>query len=260
MSLDAKNISFNTKNQKIIDNISLALQPGEVLVLLGPNGAGKSTLLKLLSGEIKPSNGEVLIDETSITKLSLAEQACKRSFMSQQVAINFPFFVIDVLTMGWLDENGDQQECNKALLFLCKEFSLEGLLYKKYNQLSGGEQQRVQFVRSLIQLWRGSNSSPEPRYLLLDEPTASLDFNFEMKLLSYLNKVKILNIGVLIILHDLNLAARYADRVLLVDDGSIVQYGSVKDVFQPKLLSEVFRLPILVEYHDELERLVVHAQ
>jgi iron complex transport system ATP-binding protein len=142
---------------------------------------------------------------------------------------------------------------------IVNECDVSQLLNRTFNSLSGGEQQRVQFARNLVQLWRPDSTSYKPRYLLLDEPTASLDLAHELLLLNLLRSAKQQNIGVLIVMHDLNLAARFLDKVVLMTKSRVVDIGTPAMVLNADQLSEVYRTKILVERNNQLDRLVIHT-
>ena len=138
------------------------------------------------------------------------------------------------------------------------ECQIDGLMTRTYNTLSGGERQRVQFARCLLQIWQPPDQI-ETRYLLLDEPTSSLDVSHELLVLRIAKQYARRSAGVLIVLHDLNLAARFCDDVVLMFDGRVIESGEPFNVFEDELLSDVYSTPIRVEWHDSLERVVIHT-
>ena len=255
MTLQARDVSLRLGANAVLDGVSVAVSPGTFAALVGPNGAGKSSLLRVLSGDLAPNRGDVTLDGEPIALFAARDLAQLRSVMGQSATIAFDFYVEEVLAMGWL---GAAVAYRDALRDVVRRCALDGLLGRRFNTLSGGESQRVQFARALLQIWRGG-ASAAPRYLLLDEPTASLDINHELALLRLARQACTDNVGVLAVLHDLNLAARFADRVALLDDGAIVAAGAPDAVLTAERLSRVYATPVRVENHPRLERLVVYT-
>jgi iron complex transport system ATP-binding protein len=174
--------------------------------------------------------------------------------MPQHSTVSFPFTAREVVELGLPKDSKKNSEKNiREVMELTKVVHLEDRLYQ---QLSGGEKQRVQLARVLIQIWE---KKPFPRYLLLDEPTSSLDISQQHIVLDILKKLKSQNIGVLIVLHDLNLAAHYADRIAIVKDGLIAGVGKVEEVYSESLLSEVFDHPIRLVKDQETRQILVSS-
>lgn len=260
IGLEMRHVSYQLGNKTLVAELDIELRPGELVGLIGPNGAGKSTALKLISGELKPHQGEVLLHGDNLHQIKSQLLALHRSVMAQSVQVVFDFTVREIIEMGWVQ--GAQLSASKlfdAIQEIVGICELNHLLDRRFNSLSGGEQQRVQFARNLLQIWRPPSEQEKPRYLLLDEPTASMDLRHELMLLEQLASIKQQNVGVLIVMHDLNLAARFMDRVLLMQQGRLVQAGEPAEVFQAELLTDVYRTPIQVEQHSSLERLVIHT-
>ena len=168
--------------------------------------------------------------------------------MSQSQQIVFDFSVKEIIEMGWLDKGNAQfsEHFDQAVLDISSVCQLDNLLERKFNRLSGGEQRRVHFARTLLQLWRPSDSM-DPAYMLLDEPTANLDLYFEIKLMEIIKKKAVDNVGVFLILHDLNLAAKFSDKIALINKGKIVSYGTPREVLEPNVLEEIYNLKMDVD-------------
>lgn len=252
--LQAKDIHFCIRQRPIVKQASLEVKPGEILAILGPNGAGKSTLFNLLTGETSCTRGNVHYNGTAIDQLKTKQLASIRAVMPQHSSVNFPFTAQEVVELG-LPTNtktiGEKQL--EEVMQLTQTLHLKDQFYQ---QLSGGEKQRIQLARVLIQIWA---KKPFPRYLLLDEPTSSLDIAQQHIVLKILKRLKSQNIGVLLIIHDLNLAAHYADRVALIKDGLIAGIGPVEEVYTESLLSEVFDYPIQLIKHPEFNQILVSS-
>jgi iron complex transport system ATP-binding protein len=237
--LQASKVHFCIKQRPIVEQISLELNPGEILAVLGPNGAGKSTFFKILSGDISCKHGSVKYNGEPIHKLKAKDLASVRAVMPQHSQVNFPFTVQEVVELGLISTKtkNSSQLINEVL----NATNTDHLKDRVFNSLSGGEKQRVQLARALVQIWE---SKPFPRYLLLDEPSSSLDIAQQHAVLSILQKLKSRNIGILVILHELNLAAQYADKIALIKNGEITKTGTVDEVLEEKLLEKVFDHPI----------------
>lgn len=260
MGLTADRVSLRFGANWALREVSISVEPHRFTALVGPNGAGKSSLLRLLSGELKPSAGSVHCDHRPLQQLGVQEQARRRAVMTQSTGMTFDFLVEEVLRMGWVQHKGSPAaDRNKALRSVVADCGLGHLFSRKFNTLSGGERQRVQFARALLQIWRPAGDR-ETRYLLLDEPTASLDLTHELRVLRLARKACQENLGVLAVLHDLNLAARFADHAVLLAGGATAGAGPPAQIFTNERLSHIYQTPVYVEQHERLERLVVHTE
>ena len=246
MTIEAVSIDVEIDGKLLLANASLEIVPGEILALVGPNGAGKSTLLRTLAGDLKPTSGNVFYDSRNLNQLSVRERAIPRSVMSQTQPMIFDFTAREVLQMGWLhaDHNYYNEYFESAVDDLACACEIEQLMEQKFNTLSGGEQKFIHFARSLLQLW-APDDLKDNRYLLLDEPVAGLDMGRELHMLNVI-KERAKQMGVLIILHDLNLAARFADSVLLLEEGQILKAGPPQAVFTEHIISNVYKVPVMI--------------
>ncbi|KJE34247.1 hypothetical protein UF64_16905 [Thalassospira sp. HJ] len=251
---------FKARGRYLLRDVSIAVEPGEVLAILGPNGAGKSTLLKVLAGELSPSGGTVFQNGRALSSISALDLAQERAVMPQAASMTFPFTVFDVVALGRAPyrkvstRQFDQKQVRRAIELA----DITHLANRAYPALSGGEKQRVHLARALVQLWgmtdasqsgtesNGSDEQPSvARFLLLDEPTAGLDVSHQHAVLALARQeAKERGVGVLMILHDFNQVLTYADRVAILSSGEVVEQGSVSDVLTPDLLSSVFKSPI----------------
>jgi iron complex transport system ATP-binding protein len=245
VALVAEQISVSLSGRQVLKEISLRILPGEVLVIVGPNGAGKSTLLRVLSGEMHPDDGTASINGTPIKEMSAASLARQRSLMPQHASLTFPFKVRDVVAMGCdpFRNEADPSTDTHAVAWSMKATDVSALADRPYTRLSGGEQQRVQLARVLAQSWRQAGTVT-PRYLLLDEPTASLDLAHQHATLHLAKQLAREGAGVVAVVHDLNLAALYADRVAVLSHGSLAALGTPDNVLMPDLIEEVFGLQV----------------
>ena len=248
MSIVVNSAFYSVKDFEIVKDISIEIMPGELLTVLGPNGSGKSTLLKLISGDITPTKGEIFIDSEPLKTISIRRRALKRSVMSQSQQIMYDFSVEDIIRMGWLNDLKNKSNFNflNILKDISSECEISHLLNRSINNLSGGEQRRVHFARALIQLKNDLNNQ-DNKYMLLDEPTANLDISYELNLIKILKKEVSNGIGVFLILHDLNLALNFSDKIALLKEGRLVEFGQPKRIFNDKTLSKIYDTPISVD-------------
>ena len=257
MSVRCESIDINLNKREILKNISIEVKEKEILSIIGPNGAGKSTLLKSLAGDINPTNGNIFYDGININQIDIQERAFTRSVMSQLQPIAFDFSVKEIVEMGWIDrgESKYADQFDDAVQEVILKCGVKDLIDRNFNTLSGGEQRRIHFARTLLQLWRPSNSS-DPKYLFLDEPTANLDLTYEIKLLNIVKDVAQEGAGVILVLHDLNLAAKFSDKVAILKGGLLIDIGLPKDILKSTLLSDVYEIkvevkndPLLITYY-----------
>ena len=248
MSIQTKSISYAVNEKQILNDISLEINPGQVTTIIGPNGSGKSTLLKIISGDFDHISAKVFYDNNPLSLISLKRRAKIRSVMSQSQMIMFDYNVEDILSMGWLGfENAENLDVyEKVLVKIVDECAIRSLINRKFNVLSGGEQRRVHFARTLLQL-NHEQKQPFNKYLLLDEPTANLDLRWEVRLMKYIKKIAKKGIGVFLVLHNLDLALNFSDKIALLNRGMLHSFGSVRDVFRNDVLSDVYEIDIKVD-------------
>ena len=256
MSYRLKQISFSIGSKYIVKDLEFSFKAGNLVSIIGPNGAGKTTLLKLMSGELRPSGGEIFLNDLAFSELSLKERANKRAVMTQSSSVVFDFLVEEILEMGWVQ--GSSDDFVKACSDVVNSCGLDELMGRKFNTLSGGEQQRVQFARAMLQVG-GLSKTAEDRFLLLDEPTSSMDVAYELNLLNFAKEVRKTGVGVIVVLHDLNLAARFSDQIILMNSGLIVASGQPEEVLSDRILSDVYSTELRVERHEQLDRIVVYS-
>ena len=251
MSIKSENINLSYNNEEILKNLSLEIKQGEIVTLLGPNGAGKSSLLNIISGDTDANSGLVYYNNKDINKLTIQERAFIRSVMAQSQPIVFDFNVREIVEMGWLDRGNIKHanQFDRAIKMILNDCDIASLEFRKFNTLSGGEQRRVHFARTLLQLWRESKSD-EPRYLMLDEPTANLDLSHQIKMMKLIKKLSNEGVGILLILHDLNLAFKYSDKIAILKNGNMVSYGKPKDIVLSNILDDVYELPLNVQLSE----------
>ena len=252
MSIYSEKISLKYNDKSILEDINIEIKKGMILSILGPNGAGKSSLLNILSGDIESNIGNVFYDNTDIKNISIQERAFIRSVMSQNQPIVFDFSVRDIVEMGWLDKGNIKysNNINNAIIGVLNDCEIAHLEKRKFNTLSGGEQRRVHFARPLIQLWRESGNK-DSRYLMLDEPTSNLDLSHQIKLMNMLKKLANDGVGILLILHDLNLAFNFSDYIAIIKNGKLFAYDKPLNIINKNILEDVFELTFNVDIIDD---------
>jgi iron complex transport system ATP-binding protein len=234
-TLSAHSVTVSIGGRTLIDDVTLALAPGEVVALVGPNGAGKSTLLRVLSGEIVPQRGGVNLDGSKLHSYRPRALARRRAVLAQSVNVVFPFTVTEIVRMGAGDDRG--RRIDYLVEAALAEVDLVGFEDRVITTLSGGEQQRAHLARVLVQL---DCAESGPGALLLDEPTASLDLRHQLDVLAAIGRRAERGATVIIVLHDLNLAARLAGRVVVMKAGHIDADGAVGETITETVLARVF--------------------
>lgn len=246
-SMVAENLTYSVNGRRLIDDVSLSLQSGEMVALIGPNGAGKSTLMRMLTGYLMPQAGQISLQGRQLNDWPAQELARTRAVMRQNNTLAFGFSVREVLTLGRSPHG--QQNLQRALTEVMTQTDCLNLAERDYRHLSGGEQQRVQLARVLIQLWQ---PEPSSRWLFLDEPTSALDLYHQQHALRLLRQLtRQTPLAVCCVLHDLNLAALYADRIILLHSGKVVASGTPADVLSEATLSRWYQADLNVCPHPE---------
>lgn len=246
MMMLADKVSISLGPRRIVADVDFVAKAGEFSAIVGPNGSGKTTLLKALSGELR-YDGLISINGSDIRAIKAWEAAAMRAVLPQQAAMAFPFTVREVVKLGLIGGRsgalaGENERLPERAL---ARVDLDGFAGRFYQELSGGEQQRVQLARVLCQVWAPVLEG-KPRYLLLDEPVSSLDIKHQLLIMDIAKDFVRRGGGVVAILHDLNLAAMYADRVFVMHAGQLAAAGSPRDVLTDAVISRVFDCPLRV--------------
>ncbi|RZT64630.1 heme ABC transporter ATP-binding protein [Leucobacter luti] len=236
--LSAADVSVTLGGKRIIAEVGFQVRCGEVLAIIGPNGAGKSTLLGALAGD-HPYGGAITLDGREVTAWPNRELALRRAVLRQNNSVSFPFSVVDIVKMGrapWRSitpvEEDDRIIAEEMLRSDTFRFA-----ERSYTSLSGGERARVSLARAMTQ---------RTGLLLLDEPTAALDINYQEQVLAVARRTARQGNAVVVVLHDLAAAAAYSDRVLMLADGTMRAWGTPEEVLTEELVSEVYRHPVRV--------------
>jgi iron complex transport system ATP-binding protein len=244
--LEAKNLSFDYGSKSVLRDLDLSCKAGESIGLIGPNGAGKTTLLRLFMGLVSPSTGEVELCGENLRQLRRKEIARRVSLVPQDVALSFALTVREVVSMGRNPHLGRfEPEGDKDIEIVqhaLEVTEVEVLADRAVDTLSGGERQRVLIARALAQ---------ETPVLLLDEPTANLDLCHQLEVLQLLKKLTSKGVCAVAAIHDLSLASRFFDRLLLVSNQQIVADGSPESVLTEENLWRYFRIRAVIEQAPE---------
>jgi heme transport system ATP-binding protein len=251
--LTGNNITFRVGKKDLISDISASFAPGKLHLLVGPNGAGKSTLVKVLARLLRPQQGMVAYEGVDVSKASEAELAKRRAVLSQAIEIAFPLTVREVVMMGRYPHfSGRPGPTDERIVDeVMQHFDVTEFEHRYYQTLSGGERQRVNFARVLGQLWR-DGAVDTCRYLFLDEPLTFLDIrhqiDFMKQIRSFTDTTDVVTVGVV---HDLNLAARFADRILILSGGRIVAHGTPAEVLTTERIEQVFGVEPTMVHTEE---------
>lgn len=248
--LTGSNITFRVGVKVLISDISASFAAGGLHLIVGPNGAGKSTLVKVLARLLRPQTGTVEYEGVDVAQVGEAELAKKRAVLSQAIEIAFPLTVREVVMMGRYPHfSGRPGPADERIVDeVMQHFDVTEFKDRYYQTLSGGERQRVNFARVLAQLWR-DDAVDSCRYLFLDEPLTFLDIrhqiDFMKRIRSFTDAADVVTVGVV---HDLNLAARFADQIVMLNGGRIVAHGTPSEVLTTERIEQVFGVePMMVQ-------------
>lgn len=245
MKLKVKNVEFGYNSTPVLENISLDLDRSEVIGIVGPNGAGKSTLIRCIDRILTPIGGTILLDENNISKMTRMEIAKEMGYVPQTTTRVFPATVFDTVLMGrrphlgWKSSEEDVDKVLEVLELLgIMEFAM-----RDFNEISGGQQQKVLIARALAQ---------EADILLLDEPTSNLDIRHQLEVMDIMKGiVSKKGISAIVAIHDLNLASRYTDRLLMMNGGRIFAAGNPESVLTVENIRRAYGVEALVKNDGE---------
>jgi len=238
--LKVKELEFFYPSVPVLENINLEIFPGEVVAIVGKNGAGKSTLIKCVNRILEPQKGKVFLGEKELNRMKRKDIAKTMAYLSQKTSHAFPVTVFDAVLSGryphrsWNSNEEDEVRVSEIL----KVLDLENLALRDFNEISGGQQQQVLIARALAQ---------EANILLLDEPTSDLDIRHQLEVMETIKRlVRGKRVTAIITIHDLNLASRYADRIVMLNDGLIFAAGAADSVLTPENIAQVYHVRVLV--------------
>ncbi len=243
------NVTVKASGKTLLSNLNLRCESGQVLGVVGENGAGKSTLLNTLAGLTKPKNGHVSINGNDIEYESAAELAKLRAVLPQNSDLSFPLSAIEVVRLGMSLGSLATNDQEQLMIRCLREFDAEHLSNRNYLSLSGGEKQRVQLARVIAQLRCQSHN--DPKYLLLDEPISALDLYQQYQTLQSLQSLASSGIGVIAILHDLNIASLFCDQVAVLKNGELIAWSTPDQVITEEIVNRAFNIEATIQSHPD---------
>lgn len=251
--MQVKDIDCYYSQTRILQQINLRLEKGEFVGLIGPNGSGKTTLLRSIGRTLRPHGGSIYIAGQDIYRLGRRKVAQKVATVPQESPITFAFTVFEIVLMGrtphlkrfQMEDSGDMEIARRAM----KDAKVEYLSERLITELSGGEKQKVIIAQALAQ---------QPELLLLDEPTTHLDIHHQMEILDLIRSLSRKGLAVIAVFHDLNLAARYCNYLVLLSEGRIKKVGTPEEALTRENIREVFGVDTIVDSHPVTGNLFVH--
>lgn len=264
MSLEARNLSLSFSEVPLLRGINLSVNPGEVTTIVGPNGAGKTSLLRCMVDELgtvgdQKVGGRVLFNQVDISRWSTSDRARSLAVLPQYSLLDFPFTAEEVVMLGRTPHDTGTKKDAEIVAEALSLVDGSYLSERFYTQLSGGEKQRVHLARVLAQVWEPTRSeeNSHDRYLVLDEPTSSFDLAHQQLTLEVVQRFAQKGVGVLMVMHDLNLAARCSDQIVLMQCGEIVTSGTPEQVLTSDNIRRVFDVDADIGVHPQTGKTLV---
>jgi iron complex transport system ATP-binding protein len=245
--VEAQDVAFRAGHRDLVSGVSARFEPGQLHLIIGANGAGKSTLVKVLSRLLTPAKGRVLYDGQDVAGATERDLARRRAVLSQAIEVAFPLSVREVVMMGRYPHFGTRPSAHDLNIVddVMAFFEVTDMAERSYPTLSGGEKQRVNFARVLAQVWQPA--AGHHRVLLLDEPLTFLDIRHQIEFMKKVREtVSAGDMVVIGVVHDLNLAARFADRLLLLNEGRVLAQGAGAEVLTPSNIRTAFGIEPIV--------------
>ncbi|WP_093153466.1 heme ABC transporter ATP-binding protein [Thalassobaculum litoreum] len=257
MLLQVQRLTMRYGSTEVLSDVDFSMNAGELVAIVGPNGAGKSTLVAAISGEVPATGGTVLLQAQPVANYSARELALRRTVLPQSTSLLFHFTAYEVVHLGLhcAREAGADLDAPELVAAALEQVGIAHLRDRYVPTLSGGERQRVHLARCLVQM----QASPRlgPKLLILDEPTASLDPAHQHRVMAIASAFTRRGNAAIAVVHDLNLAAAYADRLVVLNDGGVAYDGPVAGGLTPALLADVFRLDADILSHPRTGRPVI---
>ena len=242
MTLQMREVSFRIDSKLLLSNINISIQPAKIVSFIGPNGAGKTTLLRVASGALSAPG--VTLDSKPLKALTPEGRARKFAFLNQSSELNFPFKCLEVLHLGRIPHRTSRR-CNERIVDeVINSLSLDTLVDRIYTTMSGGEKQRVQIGRILCQVWDNIDSA----FVFFDEPTAELDLAHQLRFFDTVKMLAGRGASISLVLHDINLASRFSDELILMKSGEILAMGSPSQVVTRANIRDAFSVQAEVRH------------
>lgn len=255
MSIKCQQVTFTVANKALLKSISCEFSSQKVTAILGKNGAGKSTFIKCLSKQLSPSSGEIIFNGQLLHNLLLKDLAQTRAVLSQTSPIAFSMTVEDLVSLGLQIREGLSSQQKKTILTdLFIHFDLLNIKNQDLTNLSGGELQRAQLARIMAQIWPQKESKEEAfkhKWLLLDEWTTGLDLFHQQQFVTLFRDLVNQGLSIIMVVHDLNLAAQLADEFVLLKESELIKQGLAEEVLVPSLINEALALEVKVFHHAD---------
>ena len=254
--LNISALTLIRSGKNLLENVSLSIKPGQLTIILGPNGAGKSTLLKCCSGALQADVGHITLDNRPLENWSLADLAKKRAVLTQQIHLPFALTVKEVVFLGLAPWALSDDTASGLIHDTLIEVGMPDTETRQYASLSGGEQQRIQLARVLVQLYADKYSETEKqryegKYLLLDEPISALDLHQQQRVLRLLKGLAQRGLGIFCILHDINLAALYGDKLVLLEKGKVTFNSEPQRLAQGNTIETAYQADLIRLAHPD---------
>ncbi len=253
--LSVSHIAIHRGDRCLLDDISLDLKDGEVLAIIGPNGAGKTTLLNTIAGELIPNHGAVRVCGHGFNDWSIQIRAKSLAVLPQLSLLNFPYTVHEVVSLGRTPHSTGIEIDEVIIQDAMRLMDIEYLSDRLYTQLSGGEKQRVQLARVMTQIWRDEDAAQ--RLLLLDEPTTALDIAHQQMLMNAVATFAQHGAAVCMVVHDVNIAANYADKVIALKEGKVHAVGNAEHVITEETMTTLFGAEVQVVVNPKTQKKVI---
>lgn len=253
--LNIRGLCFAVGAAALLDDIHMQVGPGEIMAIVGPNGAGKTTLLKAVCGDIVPTQGEIQLNGIAIDAWPRQQRARHVAVLPQLSVLNFPYTVEEVVGLGRIPHSSGARIDQGIIAEAMRAMDISYLQGRLYTKLSGGEKQRTQLARVMAQIWRKDDAAQ--RLLLLDEPTTALDLGHQQQLMGAIVDFAKQGVAVVMVVHDINIAARYADSVTAISCGRSLAQGAVDDVMTETMLKNLFNADIRMVEDPLTKRRVV---
>lgn len=243
-----RKVSHHFGDFPVLQDISFEIEKGDIFGIIGPNGSGKSTLIRAMSGLFTPQSGEILLQGRPLPQVSKKELARRLAVLEQEGPTPPPFTVEQIVAMGrypWLRPLADFSEHDHQMIEnVLKTLKLWDKRNQKVNTLSGGQRQLVSLARAMVQ---------EPQILILDEPTTYLDIGHQILVMEHVRHYHLENkLTIIMVLHDLNLAGQYCQKLLLLDQGKVKTWGTREDVLEEHTLAQVYKTDLIKIEHPTL--------
>lgn len=253
--LSLSNAAVFKQNSALFQNIELEIYAGEIVSVIGPNGAGKSSILNAICGDLTLTQGTVNFIGRALNDWDMREKACAMALLPQLSLLNFPYTVYEVVQLGRTPHSTGYEIDKQVMQEVMALMDITHLSDRLYTQLSGGEKQRTQLARVLAQIWRKEDAAQ--RVLLLDEPSSALDLGHQQLLMNAVSEFAKSGVAVVMVVHDVNLAASYADRIIALKNGKALAQGAPDSVLTESHLNELFEATVKVIHHPDTNKRLV---